>query len=70
MVTAEHGSEGMVEGGGVFTGENEQRKRENRGQFEGVHVQFGCLDRVDMYNVQVLNEKSSGTNRNSLTAVG
>jgi hypothetical protein len=51
MVTAEHGSEGMVEGGGVFTGENEQRKRENRGQFEGVHVQFGCLDRVDMYNV-------------------
>jgi hypothetical protein len=40
------------------------------GHFEGVHVHLGCLDRVDMHNVQVLNGKSPCTNRRTLTSVG
>jgi hypothetical protein len=63
-------SRGTVEGGGgVHEREPEEEQREIVGHFEGVHVHLGCLDRVDMHNVQVLNGKSPYTNRSTLATV-
>jgi hypothetical protein len=63
-------SGGMVEGGGGVHGrELDEEQREIVGHFEGVHVHPGCLDRVDMHNVQVLNEKTPCTNRSTLATV-